>query len=117
MIIAIRFKVCWWENREAFPNQTYIEVLFIFLKAPTICDIIILNIVGTKSVYKDAKFEVLTKDEVTTRFHSSISGLEARSNGSSMSRKHSPGPNQTLLVPPLARENIPRAPRADPIDV
>ena len=32
-----------------------------------ICDIIILNIIGSRSVYKDAKFEVLTKDDIQAK--------------------------------------------------
>ena len=32
-----------------------------------ICEIIILNIVGSRSVYKDAKFEVLTKDDIQAK--------------------------------------------------
>ncbi|VDO01251.1 unnamed protein product [Rodentolepis nana] len=37
------------------------------ISAPTICDIIILNIVGKKGIYKEAKFEVLTRDEIQQR--------------------------------------------------
>ncbi|VDK37257.1 unnamed protein product [Taenia asiatica] len=46
--------------------------------APTICDIIILNIVGSKNVYKDAKFEVLTKDEINTGVRKSIAFSQSR---------------------------------------
>nr|CDS17053.1 p2X purinoceptor 4 [Echinococcus granulosus] len=46
--------------------------------APTICDIIILNIVGSKNVYKDAKFEVLTKDEISTGVRKSIPPSHSR---------------------------------------
>ncbi|KAM3171573.1 hypothetical protein ACTXT7_016351, partial [Hymenolepis weldensis] len=49
--------------------------------APTICDIIILNIVGTKGVYKEAKFEVLTRDEIQQRaLTKKISQTHSKSN-------------------------------------
>uniref|UniRef100_A0A5K3ETK8 ATP receptor n=1 Tax=Mesocestoides corti TaxID=53468 RepID=A0A5K3ETK8_MESCO len=43
--------------------------------APTICDIIILNIIGSKNVYKTAKFEVLTEAEISRRSNQSRNDL------------------------------------------
>nr|CDS27370.1 p2X purinoceptor 4 [Hymenolepis microstoma] len=69
--------------------------------APTICDIIILNIVGKKGIYKEAKFEVLTRDEVQQRaLTKKISQSHSKNNicdKSGLSPTINSGPSMTNL--------------------